>query len=184
MLNRLHSRKRVQLVLGYLMGIVFGFMLQKSGVAGYDVIMGQLLLRDFTVVKTMLAAVITGMAGVWILVAAGKARFHHKSGSLGSILPGGILFGAGFALLGYCPGTLAAAAGQGSLDAALAGIPGMIAGAWLYSVIYPLLGRRVLKFGDLGDRSLPEVLGVHPAVLVPVSMAVMAGLLLLIELGA
>lgn len=184
MLIRLHSRKRVQLVLGYLMGVVFGFMLQKSGVSRYDVILGQLLLKDFTVVKTMLSAVVTGMAGVWILVAAGKARLHHKSGSLGSILPGGVLFGAGFALLGYCPGTLAAAAGQGSLDAAFAGIPGMIAGAWLYSVIYPLLARRVLQFGDIRDRSLPEVLGVHPAVLVPLSMALLAAVLLLIELGA
>ena len=60
MLKSLHSRKAVQLILGLVMGILFGFLLQKGGVTSYHVIVGQLLLKDFTVVKIMLSAVIVG----------------------------------------------------------------------------------------------------------------------------
>ena len=63
MLKGLHDNKRAQLTLGFLAGILFGFLLQKGGATSYNVILGQLLLVDFTVIKIMLAAVITGMVG-------------------------------------------------------------------------------------------------------------------------
>ena len=56
MFTTFHSKKGIQLLLGLGMGIVFGFLLQKGGVTNYDVIIGQLLLDDFTVVKVMLTA--------------------------------------------------------------------------------------------------------------------------------
>lgn len=61
MLKILHENTNLQLFIGLLTGILFGFLLQKGGVTKYDVIIGQLLLTDFTVVKIMLSAVITGM---------------------------------------------------------------------------------------------------------------------------
>jgi hypothetical protein len=61
MLKILHENTNLQLSIGLLTGILFGFLLQKGGVTKYDVIIGQLLLTDFTVVKIMLSAVITGM---------------------------------------------------------------------------------------------------------------------------
>lgn len=181
MLEKLHARKKLQLLIALFTGIAFGFFLQKSGVARYSVIVGQLRLQDHTVVKMMLSAVITGMAGVHALKALGYAKLHPKSGSLGSLIPGGILFGAGFALLGYCPGTLPAAAGQGSMDAALAGIPGMLAGAWLFALVYPHLNRKVLGWKDFGSRTIPECLHLSPAVVVPVAVIILAGVLVLIE---
>lgn len=71
MLTRLHSSKGGQLVLGFLAGVVFGFLLQKGGATKYDVIIGQLLLEDFTVVKIMLSAVVVGMIGVHLLRSLG-----------------------------------------------------------------------------------------------------------------
>ena len=59
--------KRTQLFWGFLFGIIFGFLLQKGGVTKYDVIIGQLLLTDFTVLKIMLTAVITGMIGIYFM---------------------------------------------------------------------------------------------------------------------
>ena len=53
-----------QLVLGLLFGVVFGFLLQKGGVGKYEVLIGMLLLRDFTVMKVMLSAVAVGMIGI------------------------------------------------------------------------------------------------------------------------
>ncbi|NLE39586.1 MAG: YeeE/YedE family protein, partial [Pirellulaceae bacterium] len=68
MLTNLHSKNGLQLLLGLLLGIAFGFLLQKGGVTYYDVIIDQLLLKDFTVVKIMLTAMVTGMIGVHVLV--------------------------------------------------------------------------------------------------------------------
>jgi len=61
MFKTLHTKNNIQLMIGLFIGILFGFLLQKGGVTKYDVIIGQLLLTDFTVVKIMLSAVITGM---------------------------------------------------------------------------------------------------------------------------
>lgn len=61
MFKILHAKNNIQLIIGLFIGILFGFLLQKGGVTKYDVIIGQLLLIDFTVVKIMLSAAITGM---------------------------------------------------------------------------------------------------------------------------
>src|SRR6056297_2671852 len=105
MLKKLHERRRVQLLLGLSMGIFFGFFLQKGQVTRYDIIMGQLLLTDFTVVKVILTAILVGMLGIYPMKHFGLIRFHPKAGSVGSTVVGSLLFGIGFALLGYCPGT-------------------------------------------------------------------------------
>jgi hypothetical protein len=60
-------RNRSSLAWGFLFGIIFGFLLQKGGVTKYDVIIGQLLLEDFTVIKIMLSAVVTGMIGIHLM---------------------------------------------------------------------------------------------------------------------
>jgi hypothetical protein len=52
---------------GLVFGIVFGFLLHKGGVTNYDVIIGQLLLTDFTVLKIMLSAVVVGAIGIHTL---------------------------------------------------------------------------------------------------------------------
>lgn len=106
----------------------------------------------------------------------GGAIVNTSSGEgiIGIIL-GGLLFGVGFALLSYCPGTGAAALGQGNFDA-LAGILGLMAGSYLYAESSALLGRTVLKWGDRGKLMLPELVRVSPAtfVLVFASLLVVA----------
>jgi hypothetical protein len=165
MLTRLRSHRRFQLAAGLVIGLGFGFLLQRGGVTRFDVVIGQLLLRDFTVVKIMLTAVATGMIGVHALRAAGWATLSKKPGAVGSTVFGGLIFGAGFALLGYCPGTLLGAVGQGSLDA-LFGLAGMLAGTSIYAAAFPRLSRAVLKLGDFGQITLPELfrVGTWPVV--------------------
>src|SRR5688500_339542 len=63
-----------QLLMGLIMGVAFGFLLQKGQVAKYRAIQGQLLLKDWTVVKVMATAVVVGSIGVYTLVALGLAR--------------------------------------------------------------------------------------------------------------
>ena len=110
MLEKLHNQKKLQLPIGLAIGFCFGFLLQKDGVTRYDYIMNQLLLRDWTVVQIVLTAIATGMVGVYFLRSEGLAQLHKKSGSFGATVIGGLIFGVGFGLLGYCPGTMAGAA--------------------------------------------------------------------------
>lgn len=173
MLKTIHSNKSLQLCLGLLMGITFGFLLQKGGVTRYDVIIGQLLLTDFTVVKVMLSAVVTGMIGVYFLRSIGLARLHPKPGSLGQNIIGGLIFGIGFGILGYCPGTVAGAVGQGALDALFGGITGLLIGVGLFAAVYPRLKKGILSKGDFGELTLPQLLKVNPwVVIVPVSIVI------------
>ena len=181
MLTSLHSRKGVQLTLGLMVGVVFGFLLQKGGVTEYDVIIGQLLLVDFTVVKIMLSAIITGTIGVHLLISLGMAQLHPKSGSVGASVIGGLIFGVGFATLGYCPGTVGGAVGQGYLDALFGGFTGILIGVGLFAALYPRLEAGVLHKGDFGEVTLPQVLRVNPWAVVIPAVCVLAGFLFVLE---
>lgn len=184
MLQSLHVNKRVQLGIGLVTGILFGFLLQKSGVTSYDVILNQLLLTDFTVVKVMLSAVIMGMLGVHLLRSLGVVRLHPKPGSMGKTVIGGLLFGVGFATLGYCPGTISAAIGQGSLDALIGGTVGIVLGSWLFAVSYPKLQKPILSRGNFGDVTLPELFKVNAwVVVIPVAILITALLVVLERAG-
>lgn len=182
MLEDLHSNKKMQYVLGLLIGFLFGFLLQKGGVCDYGIIMGQLLLQDFTVMKIILTAIVTGMLGVYAMRERGWVVLHKKSGSLGTSVPGPLIFGVGFALLGYCPGTSVGAVGHGALDALFGGVVGITVGAALYAVAYPWLKKRVLDIGDFGDKTLIDVISVRNPWLVIVPVAVLiVGFMVLLE---
>ena len=169
-----------QLALGLLFGLVFGFLLQKGGVAKYHVLIGVLLLEDFTVIKVMLSAIVVGMIGVFGLYALGLVKLHIKPTRYAANILGGLLFGVGFALLSYCPGTGAAALGQGNLDA-LAGVLGLMAGSYLYAESSGLLGRTVMKWGDRGKLMLPELLRVSLATFVIVFASILVVALVVLE---
>lgn len=169
MLTTLHQQKKLQLLLGLVIGILFGILLQKGGVTYYDVILNQLLLTDFTVVKIMLSAVVTGMIGIYLMRQMGWVRLNPKPGSLGTSLIGGLIFGAGFATLGYCPGTIAGAIGNGFLDALVGGLVGILLGAALFAAVFPKLDQSILNWGNFGNITLPELLKVKPwLVIIPV----------------
>ncbi|MBC7223769.1 MAG: YeeE/YedE family protein [Anaerolineae bacterium] len=177
----LHASRSAQLALGLATGVAFGFLLQKGGVTQYQVILGQLLLTDFTVLKVMASAVAVGMVGVYALRDLGLVRLHPKPGSFGASVLGGLIFGVGFALLGYCPGTLAGALGQGHLDALVGGATGTVAGAWLFALWYPRLSRSVLSWGHFGAITLPEWLRVNAWVVIVPACATLVGALAWME---
>jgi hypothetical protein len=158
---------------GLAFGIVFGFLLQKGGVTKYDVILGQLLLTDFTVLKIMLSAVITGMLGIYLMKSLGWVELQPKSGSVGMNVIGGLIFGVGFAVLGYCPGTIAGAIGNGYLDALVGGVIGIWIGAGIFAVVYPRLRKGILSKGNYGDITLPRLLKVNDwFVVIPVAILI------------
>lgn len=170
-----------QLALGLAFGIIFGFLLQKGGVTKYDVILGQLMLQNFTVLKIMLSAVVTGMIGIYLMKSLGWVEIYPKSGSMGRNVIGGLFFGVGFALLGYCPGTIAAAIGNGYLDALVGGLIGIWIGSGLFAALYPRLKRGILMKGDFGNKTLPELFKVNDWVVVIPASVLIVLLLIWIE---
>ena len=148
------------LIYGLVIGILFGFFLQKARVIRYDKQLGALRLIDMTIVKFMVSSILVGMVGVYLLLDIGWVKLSLKSTNLGGNIIGGLIFGLGWGLLGYCPGTSAGALGEGRWDA-LWGILGMIAGAAIFAEIFPILKRSVLTWGDFGKITLPQIIGIN-----------------------
>ena len=140
-----------------IIGIVFGLLLSYAGLNKYNTIAGLSVLKDFTVAKTIM--LVLGVGGILLMfeIMGGGAVFHVKPLYLIGTTLGGVIFGIGMAILGYCPGTLPISLGQGSTDA-FWGILGSLAGGILYTVLYPvvlpLLGEnfgKITLFTLMGD---------------------------------
>ncbi|MBN2122882.1 MAG: YeeE/YedE family protein [Deltaproteobacteria bacterium] len=153
------------LIYGLVTGVLFGFLLQKARVIRYDKQLGALRLLDMTIVKFMISSVLVGMVGVHLLLDLGLVKLSVKATVLGANILGGLIFGLGWGLLGYCPGTSAGALGEGRWDAVW-GILGMLVGAALFAEAYPWLKKTVLTWGDFGKISLPQVLGLNHWILI------------------
>ena len=152
----------ISLAAGAFTGFVFGFLLQKGGVTRFNTIVKQFLLKDFTVAKVMLTAIVVGGLGIYGLLELGLIEgMHIKSTKLFGVLGGGLIFGVGMATLGYCPGTAIGAVAEGSRDA-IFGLLGMLAGAWVYVEVHPWLSKNVLNIGVYGKETLPSMSGISP----------------------
>lgn len=145
------------LIFGLSFGIAFGFVLQKGGVGKFHILIGQLVLRDFTVIKVMMTAVAVGMVGVFLLRAAGRLTLKPQPTRYGANIIGGLIFGTGFALAAYCPGTNMVALGQGNYDA-LAVVAGLLLGSYLFALCSGRLNKTVMTWGDRGKVTVPELL--------------------------
>ncbi|MBW2466677.1 MAG: YeeE/YedE family protein, partial [Deltaproteobacteria bacterium] len=86
---------------------------------------------------------------------------------LGGNIIGGIIFGLGWGVLGYCPATAYGALGEGRYDA-LWGILGMLVGAGLYAEAYPFFAKTVLTWGRLKIYTIPQLFGINHWFIIPV----------------
>lgn len=144
---------------GLAIGIVFGFLLQKGQVAKHRVIMRQLTLERWTVAKIMATAIVVGGLGIYAMLPTGAVSLHVKPLLLGGVLLGGVSFGLGLALLGYCPGTAVAACGEGRRDA-MVGVLGGLTGAGVFVLFHELWTGVQRLGGDHAEITLPAATGV------------------------
>ena len=138
------------ILIGLATGVVFGFALEKSRVFEPGVILGQMQLRSFLMLKIFLAAVITGLAVLAVMNGMFGIKLSLKPLLLRADIVGGLILGAGIALAGACPGTTLAQAGAGYRDALFVlagGIAGAVAYGYLDAPIVKLLDEKGDKVG-------------------------------------
>jgi len=141
-----------------ILGFLFGAILQYANLNKFNVISGLALRENFAVPKAIALSIGIGLILLSFEIAFGMASYHVKPFILGGLLIGGLLFGAGMALLGYCPGTLAISLGEGSIDA-LIGIIGGLFGGLFYTIVLPYI--KPILGPDFGAISLNSVMGTN-----------------------
>lgn len=154
----------MKLLLGLVLGAAFGAALQLSGASSHTKITNALRLKDLTIIKLILAAIGVGLLGVHLLDLFGWANMKVKDLYLPGILVAGLIFGVGFAVAGYCPGTALAAAAEGKPDA-WAAILGGLLGALVFALVFPDLERFLLSFGLYGPVTIQDWLGIQGIVI-------------------
>jgi hypothetical protein len=155
------------LIVAFLIGIGFGFFLERAGFGSAKKLVSQFYLNDLAVFKVMFTAIVTAMLGVTYLSWAGFLDL-----SLVYLVPtywvaqvvGGLLLGVGFVVGGYCPGTSIAATATGKIDG-LVFVLGFAAGTLAFALAFPLV-KGLYAAGDIGTKTLPQVLGIPYGILV------------------
>ncbi|MCD6526340.1 MAG: YeeE/YedE family protein [Desulfuromonas sp.] len=155
----------MELFIGLGTGFLFGFLLQKGQVLRFDRQIGFLLLKDMTIIKFMASSVLVGMVGIYACHEAGLITLSLKATNVGAIVIGGLIFGIGWAIAGFCPGTSVGALAEGRFHALWA-ILGMLVGAAAYAELYPALKGNILSWGNYGKITLPQLLSVSPWVVI------------------
>ncbi len=168
-----------QLLSGLFVGICFGFLLRKAYVTRFPIIVGQLSLKDFTVMKVMLTAIAFGALGMLSIhyVFPDKSPLIISTTTLAALSGGGI-FGIGMAILGFCPGTALGALTDGARDV-IFGILGIFVGAALFAET-PLWITDWIKPDDMVIKTtLPQVTSVPAWIFVALLITAVFGLILI-----
>jgi uncharacterized membrane protein YedE/YeeE len=155
------------LVIAALIGIAFGWTLERAGLGSAPKLAGQFYLTDLTVFKVMFSAIVTAMLGAFWLSRLGVldlSQVYIPETFLLPQLAGGLLFGAGFVVAGLCPGTSCVAAATGRGDGAMV-MMGMFAGVLATGLAFAPL-RTFYESAARGSLTLPELLRIPYGVVV------------------
>jgi rhodanese-related sulfurtransferase len=164
------------LLVGTLVGIAFGFVLERAGFGRARNLAAQFYLTDLRVLKVMFSAIVTALVGMTFLSGIGVldlALITVPETFLWPQLVGGLLLGAGFIVSGYCPGTGVVAVASGNLDG-VAALGGIMAGALAFGFGYGPL-EHFYKSGAMGVVRIDRLLGVPIAVVAAAVVAMAVG---------
>lgn len=162
----------MRLFYGFLVGVAMGALIQRVGASNPRMILASLRLRDLTIIKFMATTIAVGMIAVYTLnlFIPDLLHFDIKPTYLVGVGLGGLIFGVGFGLGGYCPGTCVVGIGEGRRDAWFA-LAGGIVGALVFTLVYtaaiqPIV--QMLDFGKITVQGLLHVPAILPAVVIGV----------------
>lgn len=161
------------LIIGFLIGCAFGAILYLGGATSYRRILGTLLLQDMWIIKLMATAIGVGTLGVYLLDLGGLANMSIKPAYVWGVALGGAIFGIGWALSGYCPGTCVVGTSEGKKDA-LFTLMGALVGAFLFSLVFPYVETALIENANFGKVTLEEITHVNGIYLaIPFSVALL-----------
>ena len=167
----------VSLIVAFVIGIGFGFVLERAGFGNARKLAAQFYLKDLAVLKVMFTAIITAMVGLFLLSVAGFVDLSMIYLVPTYVVPqivGGLLLGVGFVIGGYCPGTSVVSAGTGRLDG-MVYLVGVCVGIFVYGEVYPAIAD-FTKATGMGQMTLSSFTNIPYGILVfaVVMMAVVA----------
>jgi uncharacterized membrane protein YedE/YeeE len=150
-------------IIPLILGVAFGFSLNKAGLTKYHKIVNVFRLTDLAVLKFMMTALVVSMAGLYFLRGLGLLTFPTVPATyvVGNIV-GGLIFGAGMALSGFCPGTCAAGSGEGKLDYLIPGLLGFLVGAGIYGLTYQQIFPAISAIANSGNVVIPDLWNISP----------------------
>jgi len=150
-------------IVALILGVCFGFSLNKAGLTRYHKIVNVFRLTDLAVLKFMMTALIVSMTGLYLLRGLGLVTFPNVPATyIAGNLVGGLIFGVGMALSGYCPGTCVAGSGEGKLDYLIPGILGFLVGAAIYGLAYPYVFPAISAIANIGNVVIPDLWNLSP----------------------
>lgn len=146
-----------------ILGVFFGFSLNKAGLTKYNKIVNVFRFTDMAVLQFMMTALVVSMSGLYLLRGLGLVTFPSVPATyiVGNLV-GGLIFGVGMALSGYCPGTCAAGAGEGKLDYIVPGLLGFLTGAVIYGLTYEAVFPGISAIANYGNVVLPDLWNLDP----------------------
>jgi len=153
--------EETSLVVAFLIGLGFGFFLERAGFGSARKLTAQFYLKDMAVFRVMFTAIVTAMLGLFYLASMGwidPALVYIGSTYLWPQIVGGLILGIGFVVGGYCPGTSVVAIATGKLDA-LVVAAGIFAGTFAIGEAWPRISS-LANASNLGRLTLPEALHV------------------------
>lgn len=165
------------LLVALIIGVFFGFVLERAGFADSRTLTNIFYFRDMRVLRVMFSALTTAMVGLIALSWLGLfdytvlLEYSLLKTYLLPQLVGGILFGLGFVIGGYCPGTAMVGVVSGKIDA-IVFLGGMIGGIYVFAAGFSVWNG-FYKSWDLGRITLWQVFDI-PMVVMAVLIVVMA----------
>ena len=149
-------------LIALVLGTFFGFALNKAGLTKYHKIVNVFRFTDMAVLQFMMTALVVAMTGLYILRGLGLVAFPAVPATyiVGNLV-GGLLFGVGMALSGYCPGTCAAGAGEGKVDYIVPGLLGFLVGAVIYGLTYQQVFPSISAIANYGNVVIPDLWNIN-----------------------
>ncbi len=149
--------EEISLVMAVLIGIGFGFFLERAGFGNATKLAAQFYFKDMAVFKVMFTGIVTAMLGVFYLSSLGYMDFSLIYITDTYILPqmlGGFILGVGFVIGGYCPGTSAVACSTGKIDG-MVYLAGVMFGIFIFGEMFPLI-EGLYNSTPMGRVTIPE----------------------------
>jgi len=155
------------LVIAFIIGIGFGFALERGGFGNARILAAQFYFYNMRVLKVMFTAIVTAMLGLFYLTWIGWLDLSLVYLTDTYVLPqiiGGLLLGIGFVIGGYCPGTSVVSAATGRYDG-MVYLLGMFFGIFVFGEVFPLI-EEFYNSTPMGKVTLPEFLGLSHGMVV------------------